>query len=238
MNEGDQSQRLMETQEYDTKIESLVAEIENLAEKYHLEELGEKLKSAREALAGEKGDVEELGRKQHKLEGELELLEGKLKREEEKLFSGTIMNPKGLADLQREVVNLRKKRDEQETEFLERLEEIEGLEDRLKRVEKEESEVLAEEETAREKHYEEKAELEKQIAELEKSRDKIKGSMDPAVVVLYEELLAEKGGLAVVKIERTVCGGCQMELSSVDMDNIRHGEGLFRCRYCYRLMIK
>ena len=118
---------LREIQDFDTRVLGLEREIEGLEEKHRLGELASELTEARASQAATEERLEELEHKQHKLEGELDLLASKVKKEEEKLLSGTIMIQKELSAIQAEIFSLRKKRDEMETEDLEDMESIDAL---------------------------------------------------------------------------------------------------------------
>jgi len=234
------AETLYKIQQLDTEIASTKAQIEKLPEKHHLKEAGEERKSAESAVSLLERELGELRLKQHKLDGELEILSGKIAKEEEKLLSGKITNPKELSAIQDEIIFLRKKRDEMETEDLIMLDEIDALRDKVK---KEKEKLVAAEESerlAKENYQKELAELQDKIAELERERDELKEQLgDTELVKTYEKLLEEKGGLAVVKMEGgRNCGGCRIEFTRTQIDRFQHEEGIFRCEYCRRILVK
>jgi hypothetical protein len=233
------AQTLKGIQALDTRIFALQRDIEDLSDKHHLGELAEELRQIREAQAGAEASLEALEHKQHKLDGELDLLVTKMKKEEEKLFSGTIMNPKELSAIQAEIFSLRKKRDEMETEDLEEMEDIdrlnldvEGAKEKTRLIEDKERVALA-------AYEEELAEARADIAGMEFERDSLKKRLDEGVVEEYEKLLASKGGLAVASIvQGRSCGGCRVEFSRTQIDTFQHNEGIFHCEYCRRILVK
>ncbi|MCJ7745571.1 MAG: hypothetical protein MUP40_04700, partial [Actinobacteria bacterium] len=103
-------ERLLRIQELDTRIFNLRKEIENLENKHRLGELIAQIKESSDKLAVEEKSLVDLEHRRHKLDGELDLLSEKISKEEGKLFSGTIMNPKELSSIQAEILSLRKKR--------------------------------------------------------------------------------------------------------------------------------
>lgn len=230
---------LREVQELDTRIFGIEREIENLPDKHELGRLADELEEARRALGATETGLEELHHRQHKLDGELDLLVGKMKKEEEKLFSGTIMNPKELSSIQAEIFSLRKKRDEMETEDLEEMEEIDSLTAEVAASKEREASVERMEREAKVLFEAELAEHEAEIASLARKRDALKSGLPGEVIEDYEKLLATKGGIAVVPIvQGRSCGGCRIEFSRSQVDTFQHGEGIFRCEYCRRILVK
>ncbi len=230
---------LRDVQKFDTEILSIRREIAVLEDKHHLGELSSELEKARASLAEKEAELEDLELKQHKLDGELALLSEKISKEEEKMMSGTIMNPKELTAIQAEIFALRKKRDEMETEDLEEMVALDGLRQGSLEVSRLVEEVSSGLEAAREAYGRELEEKEGEVARLEAERDKLKVRLDPDLIERYEKLLAEKDGLAVVEIlQGRSCGGCRIEFSRTQIDRFQHEEGIFRCEYCRRILVK
>lgn len=230
---------LIEIQELDTSISNLKKEIEGLEDKYLLGELREHLEESGDKLAAEERSLVDLEQRQHKLDGELDVLSEKINKEEGKLFSGTIMNPKELSGIQAEILSLRKKRDEMETEDLEMMEEEDGINFEVERARSAVEELSSKEREARDSYKKELAEKERQVKELEKERDGLKRAVDEDTLSVYHKLLEDKGGLAVVRIEKgSNCGGCHIQFSSSKIDQFQHEQGVFRCEYCRRILVR
>ena len=230
---------LRRVQQLDTEAISLKRRIDDLAGKHRLDELRDDLESAGLTRGEKEAELSELRLKQHKLDGELELLSQKIEKEESRMMSGTIMNPKELSAIQAEIMSLRNKRDDMETEDLEEMEALDGL-----RLESEKAEDLIarlteQEKLARKAYEDELAEKQSELAELEAQRDELKGRLDAEMVAAYEKLFEQKDGLAVVEImQGRSCGGCRIEFSRTQIDRFQHEEGVFRCEYCRRMLVK
>jgi predicted nucleic acid-binding Zn-ribbon protein len=230
---------LRDVQALDTKIFGLQREIQELRDKHHLGDLAGELAGVRQEQAVDEESLQQLEHKQHKLDGELDLLVTKMKKEEEKLFSGTIMNPKELSAIQAEILSLRKKRDEMETEDLEEMEEIDRLTDGVDSAKRRTAEIVAKERVATDAYDEELSDMQAEIAALEMQRDNLKKNLDKDVLADYEKLLREKAGIAVVPIvQGRTCGGCHIDFSRTQIDKFQHNEGWFRCEYCRRILVK
>ena len=54
----------------------------------------------------------------------------------------------------------------------------------------------------------------------------------------YERLRARLGGIGVARIIHGTCSGCNLSLSSTELDHIRHGgvTDIFHCEQCGRIL--
>lgn len=240
MTPSQMAETLYRIQQCDSQISSLRAQIDALPEKHRLEEVEKERQNAELGVSALERELHELKLKQDKLDGELEILSGKIATEEDKLVSGLIMNPKELSAIQAEILFLRKKRDEMETEDLIMLDEIDNLRDKVKGERARLESAKESERLAKEGYRRELAELEEKIAVIERERDGLKEELgDPELVGIYEGLLKDKGGVAVVKMEGgRNCGGCRIEFTRTQIDRFQHEEGIFRCEYCRRILVK
>ena len=230
---------LRRVQQLDTETIGLKRQIDDLAGKHRLDELRDDLESAGRTRGEREVELSELQQEQHKLDGELELLSQKIEKEESRMMSGTIMNSKELSAIQAEIMSLRKKRDEMETEDLEEMEELDGFRLESKKAEELIARVTEQERLARKAYEDELAEKQRELAELEAQRDALKERLDPETVAIYEKLLEQKDGLAVVEIiQGRSCGGCRIEFSRTQIDRFQHEEGVFRCEFCRRMLVK
>jgi uncharacterized protein len=230
---------LRQVQQLDTQVIGLNRQIDGLADKHRLGELADELKDAGAALAAKEEELSELQLKQHKLDGEVDLLSQKIEKEESRMMSGTIMNPKELTAIQAEIMSLRHKRDEMETEDLEEMEALDGLKLEIEKSQELIAQLTEQEKVGRNAYEDERVEKLAELAELEAQRDKLKEILDPETVADYEKLLEQKDGLAVVEIlQGRSCGGCRIEFSRTQIDRFQHEEGVFRCEYCRRMLVK
>jgi uncharacterized protein len=233
------AERLLAVQALDNELASMRKEIEELPVKHRLAEINERLETAKAAEAGKESELEDMKGRQLKLDGELDLLVSKMKKEEEKLFSGTIMNPKELSAIQAEIFSLRKKRDEMETEDLEEMESIDALRHDMVAFGDDKHTAEGEERAAKSAYDTELTQLRERVADSEGRRDELKSLMDEETREQYDKLLATKGGVAVVRIEQgRACGGCHVEFSRTHIDRFEHEEGPFTCTYCRRILVK
>ena len=192
-----------------------------------LDEAAARLETAQRCL-------DELKKKQHTLDWEIEDISGKLEKESEALYSGRIKNPKELSSLQHDAEGLKSRKDGLEEAALELMEQVERAEDdvaqKSRELKKLEEERLLQKQTL-------SAELEKlntSLVELEARRRQATVEIDRAAVELYGELKKQKGR-AVAVVEQGVCRGCGLSLSSAWLQRAR-GSELVRCSSCGRIL--
>jgi uncharacterized protein len=228
---------LLELQVIDTAIDRLTARRRVL-------ESGTEVAAARseadaaENVLGELGlKIDALARDQQRIEHEVDSLSQKSAAEDRRLYDGSIVNTKELGSLQREIENLKRRRSDREDELLGIMEERERLEERsaLARTESQRQRVLAEEiaASARVELVQIGTELEARAAE----RAALVSGIDPEAVELYDDLRAQKKGVGAVALVDGVCQGCHEKLSAMEMDRIKHTEGIRRCEHCRRIVI-
>ena len=231
------AERLLELQSIDTSIDRLHARRQQL-------ESGAEATAARtqaddaENVLGELGlRIDALARDQQRVEHEVDSLTQKSAAEEKRLYDGSIVNTKELESLQREIENLRRRRSDREDEQLGIMEEREGLEAQaaVARVESERLRAAAAEISSA--GQTELVAVGSELEELVGRRASVVGSIDPELVELYDDLRAQKKGVGVAELIEGVCQGCHEKLSAMEMDRIKHTDGVRRCEHCRRIVI-
>jgi len=196
----------------------------------------EALRQARRALESAQSLVRKWALRQRDLELEVQGLSDKTLRSEQRLYGGAVKNPKELADLQAEVVSLRRRRQKLEDALLEAMieqEEAEATRDQAQaflnetqyRWSVEQADLMAERE-----------ELQARLAEIEQARTALLPSIEAGDLQVYQGLRRRKGGLAVVQVRDGACGGCGIAISPSLKWKLRQGE-LVRCGNCERFIV-
>jgi predicted nucleic acid-binding Zn-ribbon protein len=175
-----------------------------------------------------------LKRQQHSAEWEINDLGDKLTTAEDKLYSGTVKNPKELSNLQHETDGLKARRNQLEDETLETMDQAElatasvtSLGSKLKKLEAEWHNQQQQLSTAMEQ-------LKTKLSDLKHKRQQLSADIDPSTVEFYHELKKQKG-TAVAKIEQGICHGCRISLSTAELQQARSGS-LVQCSSCGRIL--
>jgi len=199
-------------------------------------QLGEsrEVERVRVKLATEKQRLDELTRQQHSLEWEVEDLAGKIGATEEKLFGGTIRNPKELSNLQREDDELKLRKNQLEDRVLELMDGVEVTTTSIKSYTSGLSRLETEWRAQQQQFTTDLEQLKKAEIDLNRKRELLVGQIDSTAVDVYQRLSTQKG-TAVAKVEQGICRGCQITLPTTELQQVRGG-GLVRCSSCGRIL--
>jgi predicted nucleic acid-binding Zn-ribbon protein len=183
--------------------------------------------------------VDDLTAAQAKAEADVENVRTRRKRDQERMDSGAVSNPKDLERMQHELATLDRRigvLEDEELELMERLEEaqstLSALEERLGGFD-ERLTALTEARDAR------LAELDAEIAEVAGERPGAIDGLPADLLALYDKLRETKGiGAAELRARR--CGGCQIELDTAELNRIKSlpSNEVVRCQECSRILVR
>jgi predicted nucleic acid-binding Zn-ribbon protein len=222
---------LFQLQEIDLALEANLQ-----AQKKVSAQIGESplVAKAREKLAEEQKNLENLSAQQKSTEWEIEDLTGKLKEIDKKLYGGRISNSKELSSLQQESVELKKRRSGFDDKSLGLMDQLEALRKAIATTTDElgKMEILNKEK--QKQLIMELLQLKGAQALLETNRKQACSVIDADNLFTYTELRKRKG-LAVAKVEQGICKGCRITLPNTDLQRAKQG-GLVRCSSCGRII--
>jgi predicted nucleic acid-binding Zn-ribbon protein len=231
------SERLLEVQEIDTAVDRLRARRAVLTSGAEAD-AARGAADAAENVLGELGlRIDAIGRDQLRVEHEVDSLTQKSAAEERRLYDGSIANTKELESLQREIENLKKRRADREDELLGMMEEREGLETAAAEARVESDRLRARSDEVSTSAGDELARIETDLAALSSKREDVVPAIDPELLELYDDLRAQKKGIGVAELVDGVCQGCHEKLSAMEMDRIKHTDGVRRCEHCRRIVV-
>jgi len=223
--------QLYQLQEIDLKLESNEQARNRIAS-----QLGESQEVARVKvkLTAEQERLEDLSHQQHSAEWEIDDLTTKLTATEEKLYGGKITNPKELANFQREGSELRDRRAQLEDKTLEIMDQVEHTSASVTTLTGELNRLEAEWHSQQQQLSVDLKQLKTTHAELEQRRQPLLAEIDPQVIEVYHGLRKQKG-TAIAKVEQGMCRGCQIALPTSELQQARGGS-LVRCSSCGRIL--
>lgn len=229
--------RLIELQTEDSAIRRLEHQRETLPE-------AQRLSAIREQLAELNADIEiatkqrdEVAREQDRLEGEIGILDAKTAKEEQRMYSGGVSNPKELNALQSEIQMLKRQRATQEDSLLEVMVQRESAVETLERLTKERDILEVESTELGVKVAELNGEIDGALTEHRGKRELIVPHIAEPVLKLYEQIREQKGGVGVALLQGGTCQGCHTSVPSVEIERIRAEGGLQRCDNCRRIIV-
>jgi uncharacterized protein len=229
--------RLLAVQEEDTEIRRLSERRTSLPEAARLARVNDKLAELEADLAIAGKQLQEIEREQNRLEGEIEILAGKTEREEGRLFSGSVSNPKELSSLQAEVVMLRKRASGLEDNLLEAMVQRDGAGAAVERLESERDRTAAESAALTMEVGAISGDIDAQLRSHGATRDEIAAEIPDALLRLYEGLRTSKNGVGAAALVGDTCQGCHTKLPAREVERLRAEGGLQRCDNCRRILV-
>jgi predicted nucleic acid-binding Zn-ribbon protein len=232
--------KLLDVQELDSRLDVLRQQAARPPEAAELSALA----TSRAEVDGRARDlqvqVDDLTRAQRKADDDVEQVKARRLRDQQRLDSGSVANPKDLERLQHELVSLDKRIGDLEDAELEVMEQLEAAQSEL------------------EEQRRRLAELDERAAVLGRARDeRIQGIREEAAVVsrdratavsglpadllsLYERLREQKDGVGAAALRARRCGGCSLDLNSGDLAVIakQPSNEVIRCEECGRILVR
>ncbi len=229
--------RILELQELDSAIDRLEQRRAQL-------EGGEELAAARRALEEAEGRLGELrlaldavDAEQSRLEREIDSMQRKTDADRTRMYDGSIANQKELEALQHEIASLQQRISNAEDQVLEQMERREGLEARISEADPDVAEARTRVETLGGDAVRELEAIETELTEKRSAREALIREIDEELLTLYEELRPQKKGVAAAALVDGVCQACHEKLSALELDRLKHTEGVRRCEYCRRIVV-
>lgn len=215
--------------EWDEKSRRLALVEESLGES------GEVLR-AREAVTEIEESLGELRAQLRALDLEVAGLNDKLKKNQERLYSGRVRNPKELSNLQEEATYLRRRTSELEDEQLELMIAIEEDEAELAERQARLGQIEATWRDDQAALRAEREELEFRQAELEEERADVRARLGASDLANYDDLRQHLDGTGVVRLKKGICQGCGVDVPTSMASAVARGEGVHYCPICGRLL--
>ena len=170
---------------------------------------------------------------QRRLESDLADLEARIKRDNDRMYGGKIVDARELASLERELGHHREQRDGVEERLLQLMEEIETLDSRLAAEERAASHLRKEWEDGRPEIARQHTRIRTELRELREQRDALAATLDPRSLSVYTRLRTGSGH-AVSSVTNGVCQWCRVVIPPKDVQHAR--SALVTCSNCARVL--
>ncbi len=193
----------------------------------------------RQARADLQAVEKALSRRRAKLR-DLELknasLADKLRANEQRLYGGTVRNPKELSSLQEENEYLKRRKSKLEDVILEVMIEVEENQEQAHSTREHLTQIEERWRAEQEQLTTERAELQTSLHALSKKREDLRAAIPADDLEVYDNLRRRKGGKAVALLKEGTCQGCQVSLPSSKAQQVRQGNVLVFCGSCGRIL--
>jgi predicted nucleic acid-binding Zn-ribbon protein len=199
-----------------------------------IQELKEGLNEMEGRLGVEIEELEEYRRKSREVEQEIEDIENRIAKSNEKLIN--IKSNKEYQAALKEIDGLGEKKSLLEDKAIEIMEEIEVLEKRNRDANAEMEDFKEGFEKAREEILEELKALDQDFANLEKEREHFSQVIDSDLLKRYNHIRKHKGGVAISPVIKGICQACHMGIPPQKFNELIRGKDLMSCPYCMRII--
>ena len=193
---------------------------------------------AHRRLSAIEAKLGELGPAIRQSERAVQEIEGRISNLDNRMYDGSVTNPREFEALQEERANQVRNQGEEEDrllEFMVDIEETEELRDRAKtafeQIDAERNRELGTLETRRE-------ELTSEMPELHAQRQEISAEYPPNIMAVYETVRRTRGGQGAALVDqRGMCQGCRLTIPNAELSRARSSEGIVQCGSCTRILI-
>ena len=193
---------------------------------------------AHRRLSAIEAKLGELGPAIRQSERAVQDIEGRISNLDNRMYDGSVTNPREFEALQEERANQVRNQGEEEDrllEFMVEIEEAEELRDRAKtafeQIDAERRLELGTLETRRE-------ELTSEMPELHAQRQEISAEYPPNIMAVYETVRRTRGGQGAALVDqRGMCQGCRLTIPNAELSRARSSEGIVQCGSCTRILI-
>ncbi|NYJ00984.1 hypothetical protein HNR19_001682 [Nocardioides thalensis] len=232
--------KLLDLQGVDSEVDQLRHRLGNLPQEAEIKELTRSRGVTLGKLRDQQIVVDDLAAAQEKADADVEQVKARRQRDQQRIDSGAIANPKDIERMQHEMETLERRisvLEDEELEVMEQLEEAQGLLRRLQEEMHATDERLAELTGARDVQA---GEVKAELALVETRRAPIVAELPDDLLALYEKLRASKGGVGAAALRARQCGGCMLTLDPSEIARIKGlgDDEVVRCEECQRILVR
>ena len=224
---------LYELQELDLQIDELTKTLAELEAQLADDSV---VAEAKRRVAVLETHAEQIAAQRRSIDRAIEDLQTRLARTQERMYSGSIKSVKEMEAAEEERANTERDIAENEDRLLEVMVRADEVDDTLakggevvKRLEEQRSATVA-------KLTAEAEESRASLDDLTPRCDSTWDAISAPVLHRYESLRSSRGGTAIATVERGMCSGCRMTLSTSEQQRIRSASDPMMCSSCHRIL--
>jgi predicted nucleic acid-binding Zn-ribbon protein len=165
-------------------------------------------------------------------------LETRIKQADQRLYSGTVKNPKELLDLQNDIASLKRQKNTLDDQLFAAMVALEEAETDLNTCTDTLTRIEAEWRASQGDLATELTQLEHELAEKIVEQTAARVQLSAPDLAQYDQLRRRKGGVVVVEMEGSVCGACGVRVSAHIAQQLSQAEHLARCGNCERILVR
>ncbi|MEU3194238.1 C4-type zinc ribbon domain-containing protein [Streptomyces sp. NPDC006992] len=232
--------RLLDVQALDTRLTQLAHKRKTLPEHEEIQRLDADLAQLRDLLVAAQTEESDTTREQTKAEQDVDQVRQRAVRDQQRLDSGAVTNPKDLANLQSEIASLAKRQSDLEDVVLEVMERRESAAERSAELGERVESVGAKVQDATARRDAALEEIDAELTRVRKERETVAGAVPGELLKLYDKIREREGGVGAAKLYQRRCEGCRLELNITELNEVREApaDAVVRCENCRRILVR
>jgi uncharacterized protein len=232
--------RLLDLQALDSALDRLAHRRRTLPELAEIQRLDGLVDALRDGIVRAETERSDLQREQDRFEREIDQVRTRKARDEERLASGAITNPKQLQDMEHEVGTLTRRQSDLEDGELEVMEKLETVQAQLDELTGQRDQHLADRAAAEQRRDDGFADIDAEIERTTEERAELAPTLPADLLALYEKIRAKEGGIGAAAIGQGRCGGCRLDLMNNEKADVRAAsvDDVVRHEECGRIMVR
>lgn len=228
---------LLRLQQAETKIRRLEKHLDELPEQQALDEAADKAARAKAAQDTRRVDLQQIESEMRRLEGDLDLLQQRREHEQTRMYGGEISNPRELQAVRAEIESVGKRIESREEELLEVMGRREQLSDEIETLAQRQAELEDQQDELTQARDEAAKGVLADLAEAKAARDRDREVVPDDLLERYDKSKARHSGVGVGRLEGGICSACRLELTPLEISDLRSGDPVGVCPQCQRLII-
>ncbi|SFS66457.1 hypothetical protein SAMN05444716_103243 [Streptomyces harbinensis] len=194
----------------------------------------------RSLLVAARTESSDTAREQAKAEADVDQVRKRAARDQERLDSGLVTNPKDLSNLQSEIASLARRQDDLETVVLEVMERQEAAEARAAELTASVTALETKEAELTGRRDASLADIGTEEDGIRKQREQIAADVPADLLKLYDKLREQQGGIGAARLYQRRCEGCRLELNITEVNEVRAAaaDEVVRCENCRRILVR
>lgn len=204
-----------------------------------VERLGRESTEVRDQLITAETEQSDIEREVAKAETDVEAVRQRSVRDRQRMDAGQVGSAKELEALQHEVVSLARRQTDLEEVELEAMERLERVQERVEELRTRVSSLAVELAAAERARDEAFAGFDRDNDYLAGERARTAEGLPADLVLLYEKLRADNGGVGAAALHQGRCQGCRLQLTPTEIARIRVAAPaeVQRCEECRRILV-
>jgi predicted nucleic acid-binding Zn-ribbon protein len=233
----DEARTLLELQDHDLRIMRLNKQLDELPVKRAILAVRAKCVEFETLHARTEAASHVLDVRVRRLEDEVSVVRAKMEREQKKLLSGEVRNPKELNAISMELDALKRRSDTLEAQELTEMAKREQAGEQTAKVRAAIDAAHAKEAALVEEFKRDGGGILAEVEGLNARREKLAASLSADLAERYLTVRAAKHGIAVGRLEGEACGVCQVTIPAHRLEALVAGPDLGTCPHCQRLLV-